>query len=167
MITLVQTKNKQGEINPLVKEGVDKNGKAFFSIALFEEAITVNNSKSGTGFIQTQKRMAWVQAEKPEYLAYILLGTMDIKKLVPGAEVKSGRLVRVLSFEPFREDQEPVINPNTKEAALLNGRKYYSKYTWDYNCSMPDTSWEGETPHQATSQANANEPELIDAEQFA
>lgn len=166
MITLVQTKNKQGEINPLVKEGVDKNGKPFVAVALFEECITTQRSKSGTNFIQTQKRMAWVQAENKKYLAASLLGTLDEKKLVPGAKVKSGKLVRQLSFEPFRENQEPVVNPTTSEVALKDGREYYSIFTWDFDDSMPDTSWVGELP-QAQANANNAEPEVIDAEQFA
>lgn len=166
MITLVQTKNKQGEINPLVKEGVDKNGKPFVAVALFEETITTQRSKSGTNFIQTQKRLAWVQAENKKYLAASLLGTLDESKLVAGARVKSGKIVRQLSFEPFRENQEPVVNPTTGEVTLKDGRQYYSIFTWDFDDSMPDTAWVGEMP-QTHANANANEPEIIDAEQFA
>lgn len=166
MITLVQTKNKQGEINPLVKEGVDKNGKPFVMAALFEEVRTKVRTQIGTVATQKQKRLAWVMSDTKEDLAFALLNTTDVSRLKPGTEIKQGRLVRMLSFEPFSTNQEPVKNPQTNEYATKNGRNYYSQFTWDYDCSMPDTSWVGELP-QAQANANNAEPELIDAEQFA
>ena len=165
MITLVQTKNKQGDINPLVKEGVDKNGKPFVMVALYEEARTKVRTQIGTIATQKQKILAWVMADTKEDLAFALLNTTDVSRLKQGAEIKQGRLVRMLSFEPFSTNQEPVKNPQTGEYATNNGRQYYSQFTWDFDCSMPDTSWVGEIPAQTN--ANNAEPEPIDAEQFA
>ena len=169
MITLVQTKNKQGEINPLVKEGVDKNGKPYVMAALYEEAHTKVRTQIGTVATQTQKRLAWVMSDTIQNLAIALLNTSDVSKLKPGAEVKQGRLVRMLSFEPFSTNQEPVKNTQTNEYATINGRNYYSQFTWDFDCSMPDTSWKGEMPNVQAGATNANkpQPELIDSEQFA
>ena len=79
------------------------------------------------GFFAVQKRTAFVRGRITDLES---LGLKDGSTL-------DGKIIRKESFEPFYENQEPKINPQTNEVILTDGRPTYLEfeYTEDKNAS--------------------------------
>ena len=79
------------------------------------------------GFFAIQKRTAFVRGR---------ITDLESKNLKDGSTL-DGKIIRKESFEPFYENQEPKINPQTNEVVLTDGRPTYLEfeYTEDKNAS--------------------------------
>ena len=54
--------------------------------------------------------------------------------------VVPGTIVRIKSHSPFYKDQDPVMNPETGEVTLVEGRQFYQNYEYTDELNVPD-SW--------------------------
>lgn len=98
------------------------NKPEFGTIRIDQEVDVFNN-----GFFAVQKRTAFVRGRITDLES---LGLKD-------GTILDGKIIRKESFEPFYENQEPKINPQTKEVILTDGRPTYLEfeYTEDKNAS--------------------------------
>lgn len=98
------------------------NKPEFGTIRIDQEANVFTN-----GFFAVQKRTAFVRGRITDLES---LGLKDDSTL-------DGKIIRKESFEPFYENQEPKINPQTNEVILTDGRPTYLEfeYTEDKDAS--------------------------------
>lgn len=98
------------------------NKPEFGTIRIDQEVNVFNN-----GFFAIQKRTAFVRGRITDLES---LGLKDGSTL-------DGKIIRKESFEPFYENQEPKINPQTNEVVLTDGRPTYLEfeYTEDKDAS--------------------------------
>ena len=98
------------------------NKPEFGTIRIDQEANVFNN-----GFFAVQKRTAFIRGRITDLES---LGLKDGSTL-------DGKIIRKESFEPFYENQEPKINPQTNEVILTDGRPTYLEfeYTEDKDAS--------------------------------
>lgn len=98
------------------------NKPEFGTIRIDQEVNVFNN-----GFFAVQKRTAFVRGRITDLES---LGLKDGSTL-------DGKIIRKESFEPFYENQEPKINPQTNEVILTDGRPTYLEfeYTEDKDAS--------------------------------
>ena len=98
------------------------NKPEFGTIRIDQETNVFSN-----GFFAVQKRTAFVRGRITDLES---LGLKDGSTL-------DGKIIRKESFEPFYENQEPKINPQTNEVILTDGRPTYLEfeYTEDKNAS--------------------------------
>ena len=111
---------KHPETGLIITPSVNK--PEFGTIRIDQEANVFNNS-----FFVVQKRTAFVRGRITDLES---LGLKDGSTL-------DGKIIRKESFEPFYENQEPKINPQTNEVILTDGRPTYLEfeYTEDKNAS--------------------------------
>lgn len=98
------------------------NKPEFGTIRIDQEANIFNN-----GFFIVQKRTAFLRGRITD------LESLGLKN----GSTLNGKIIRKESFEPFYENQEPKINPQTNEVILTDGRPTYLEfeYTEDKNAS--------------------------------
>ena len=98
------------------------NKPEFGTIRIDQEVDVFNN-----GFFSIQKRTAFVRGK---------ITDLEARGLKHGT-ILDGKIIRKESFKPFYENQEPKINPQTKEVILTDGRPTYLEfeYTEDKNAS--------------------------------
>lgn len=111
---------KHPETGLIITPSVNK--PEFGTIRIDQEASVFTN-----GFFAVQKRTAFVRGRITDLES---LGLEDGSTL-------DGKIIRKESFEPFYENQEPKINPQTNEVVLTDGRPTYLEfeYTEDKNAS--------------------------------
>lgn len=111
---------KHPETGLVITSSVNK--PEFGTIRIDQEANVFNN-----GFFTVQKRTAFVRGRITDLES---LGLKDGSTL-------DGKIIRKESFEPFYENQEPKINPQTNEVILTDSRPTYLEfeYTEDKNAS--------------------------------
>lgn len=91
------------------------NKPEFGTIRIDQEASVFTN-----GFFAVQKRTAFVRGRITDLES---LGLKDGSTL-------DGKIIRKESFEPFYENQEPKINPQTNEVILTDGRPTYLEFVY-------------------------------------
>lgn len=111
---------KHPETGLIITPSVNK--PEFGTIRIDQETSVFNN-----GFFAVQKRTAFVRGRITDLES---LGLKDGSTL-------DGKIIRKESFEPFYENQEPKINPQTNEVVLTDGRPTYLEfeYTEDKDAS--------------------------------
>lgn len=111
---------KHPETGLVITSSVNK--PEFGTIRIDQEANVFNN-----GFFAVQKRTAFIRGRITDLES---LGLKDGSTL-------DGKIIRKESFEPFYENQEPKINPQTNEVILTDSRPTYLEfeYTEDKNAS--------------------------------
>jgi len=93
------------------------------AIMLRSEVTTINPQ----GFIQSEKRVGWIKGKVNQLKAliaeYTLTDGTDFNSVVPN-ELKV-KLVIKEALEPFYDNQEPKLNPQTKEPVTHSGALVY------------------------------------------
>lgn len=105
-------------ITPTRKEG-------WGTIRVDAESVSFSN-----GIMNKRNRTAFIRGE----IATLKQFAQRAGQVIPG------KIVRTMSYEPFYEGQNPVVNPTTGEVSLNDGKEYYQSFDFTDNLNAGD-SW--------------------------
>lgn len=105
-------------------------------------AIITATKKEGWGVVRLdQKNVSFSNgiANKRNRTAFLRGEIATLKQLVQGVGQQiSGKIVRNMSYEPFYDGQSPVINPQTSEVMLKEGKEYYQNFQFTDDITAND-----------------------------
>lgn len=84
------------------------------------------NLENGNTFMSKVKRGAFIS------------GNVEDMSNFKEGQVLPGKIVKVSSYKPFYDGQDPVINPKTKQTVLNEGKEYFIKFVYDPSGKLED-----------------------------
>lgn len=99
------------------------NNPEWGTVRVDAKSVEFNN-----GIMNTRNRTAFIRGE-----------IKNLQQIFTRAgQVLHGKIIKETSSEPFYTGQKPVINPQTGEVVLRNGREFYQNYVFTTNLSESD-----------------------------
>lgn len=133
-VVVTTVKNGKTGVESFIHSGKEGFASVFVTCV---KTSTVVNENTGSTFVQKSSRSAWINGEE-DFLKSIY---------THNGQVIEGQIVRLYSFEPFYNGQQPVINPQTNQVVLKDGKTFYFKDVYDQSGLLKD-KWVTKTPPQ-------------------